>query len=81
MVHAKDTEKKKKTQRFGTGYLSSKSQNEFITIEPTTSAFTIFMLNECRDVNQLRSFKLVLQMWNDDSKQGRPSIKREKTRG
>ena len=43
MVHAKDTEKKKKTQRFGTGYLSSKSQNEFITIEPTTSAFTIFM--------------------------------------
>ena len=23
------------------------------------------MLNECRDVNQLRSFKLVLQMWND----------------
>ena len=39
------------------------------------------MLNECRDVNQLRSFKLVLQMWNDDSKQGRPSIKREKARG
>ena len=26
------------------------------------------MLNECRDVNQLRSFKFVLQMWNDDSK-------------
>ena len=26
------------------------------------------MLNECRDVNQLRSFKLVLQMWNDDAK-------------
>ena len=39
------------------------------------------MLNECRDVNQLRSFKLVLQMWNDDSKWGRPSIKREKARG
>jgi hypothetical protein len=39
------------------------------------------MLNECRDVNQLRYFKLVLQMWNDDSKQGRPSIKREKARG
>ena len=39
------------------------------------------MLNECRTVNQLRSFKLVLQMWNDDAKRGRPSIMREKARG
>lgn len=39
------------------------------------------MLNECRDVNQLRSFKLVLQMWNDDAKRGRPSIKRGKSKG
>ena len=66
---------------------SSWSQKDGDLSASLSLSFLIFkgiflrMLNECRDVNQLRSFKLVLQMWNDDSKRGRPSIKREKTRG
>lgn len=33
----------KRKQHFGTGFLSSKSHNELITIESTTSAFTVYI--------------------------------------
>ena len=39
------------------------------------------MLNECRDVNQLRSFKLVLQMWNDWLKMRKAQYKERKSKG